>query len=80
MIIELSFEKEELEVNFGEVTVVREGALPWYNGEYEFTPRKSEQILLTENKSMKNDVKINPITYSSVDNLFGGQTVTIGLE
>lgn len=80
MIIELSLEKEELELNFGEVTVVHEGFLPFYDGEYEVTPRKSEQILETENKSMKENVKINPITYSAVDNPFGGQTVTIGLE
>ena len=53
---------------------------PDYKGSYEVTPRKKEQELATENTVMKKNVKVNPITYSSVDNPFGGQTVTIGLE
>lgn len=53
---------------------------PDYEGNYEVTPRKIGQTLATENTVMKKDVRINPITYSSVDNPYGGQTITIGLE
>lgn len=88
--ISLSFDNEELDADinidgefvadFGEITEIHTGHLPYYEGSYSVVPRKAEQVLETENKSMKENVKISPITYSSVDNLFGGQTVTIGLE
>ena len=55
-------------------------ALPYYEGEYEVNPRKVQQILETKNKSMANDVVINPIFYSEVTNPQGGNTVVIGQE
>lgn len=80
MIIELSLDNEEIVADFGEITEVNSNHLPWYEGQYEVQPKKTEQVLETENKSMIANVKINPISYSSVDNVFGGQTVTIGSE
>lgn len=56
------------------------GKLPYYKGEYEITPKVTEQILETKNKSMKEDITVFQIPYSSVINPSGGQTVTIGLE
>lgn len=56
------------------------GTLPYYTGSYEVTPRKVEQVLGTKNKSMRDDVTINPITYSETTNPEGGKTVVIGYE
>ena len=57
-----------------------ESRLPYYEGSYEVDPRKIQQILETANKSMENDVVINPIFYSEVENPAGGNTVYIGME
>lgn len=54
--------------------------LPYYDGAYEVTPRKVEQILETKNKSMRDDVKVNEIPYLEVSNPQGGLTATIGYE
>lgn len=54
--------------------------LPYYEGSYEVTPRKIEQILETKNKSMLDDVTVNAINYSEVTNPQGGKTATIGYE
>lgn len=56
------------------------GTLPYYTDAYEVTPRKVEQVLGTKNKSMRDDVKVNPITYSETTNPEGGKTVIIGYE
>ena len=57
-----------------------EGRLPYYLGEYVVDPRKVEQILETKNKSMRDDVTVNPIFYAETTNLSGGLTAVIGLE
>lgn len=54
--------------------------LPYYDGDYEVTPRKQEIVLATKNKSMEKDVTVFQIPYSIVKNTQGGLTVTIGLE
>lgn len=54
--------------------------LPYYEGSYEVTPRKIEQLLETKNKSMLDDVTINAINYAEVANPQGGKTATIGFE
>jgi len=48
-----------------------------YEGSYEVTPSSSEQILETKNKTMIDNLIVNPIPYSVVDNE-KGLTVTIG--
>lgn len=57
-----------------------EGRYPFYAGPYEVDPRKVEQTLETENKSMSGNVVINPIYYAETSNPSGGYTVVIGLE
>lgn len=57
-----------------------EGRFPYYTGDYVVEPRKVEQILATKNKSMSDDVTINPIYYAETSNLSGGVTAFIGLE
>lgn len=54
--------------------------LPYYDGIYEVTPRKVEQILDTKNKSMRDDVTVKEIPYLEVSNPQGGITATIGYE
>ena len=56
------------------------GRLPNYTGAYEVDPRKVEQVLETKNKSMRDDVTVNPIFYAETSNLGGGLTAIIGLE
>ena len=67
---------QELEI---EMVGGSEGRLPWYLGEYEVDPRKVEQTLETQNKSMREDVVVHPIFYSEVPNDYG-DTCYIGLE
>jgi len=54
--------------------------LPYYDGAYSVVPRKIEQVLETKNKSMRDDVTIDPINYAEVTNPQGGKTATIGFE
>lgn len=54
--------------------------LPYYDGAIVVDPRKVEQTLETKNKSMKDDVTINPIYYSETTNEGGGYTAYIGME
>lgn len=54
--------------------------LPYYEGAYVVDPRKVSQTLETANKSMSDDVTINEIFYSEVENLSGGNTAFIGME
>lgn len=48
-----------------------------YDGVYEVTPNKHEQILHTINKKMEDNVTVHATPYSQVMNDNGGYTVTI---
>lgn len=54
------------------------GGFPLYRGEYEVTPKVTEQTLETAMRSMDSDVTIHAIPYYEVDNIYQGQTVIIG--
>lgn len=56
------------------------GVNEYYDGNYEVTPKVTEQTLLTAQKIMKQDVRIKEIPYFEVGNLSGGNTVYIGNE
>lgn len=56
------------------------GEYPAYTGTYKVKPKVTEQVLLTKNKSMLDDVTVFQIPFSEVSNPSGGTTVTIGLE
>lgn len=79
---------ENLDVDYTESFVINltieEGGggspLPYYDGAYSVVPRKIEQVLETKNKSMRDDVTIDPINYAEVTNPQGGKTATIGFE
>lgn len=51
-----------------------------YSGPYNVAPRKVAQTLPTSDKFMVNDLEIDAINYSAVDNPSGGLTVNIGYE
>ena len=77
--LDITFEdgSQELEI---EMVGGSEGRLPYHTGAYEVDPRKVEQTLETENKSMSGNVVIHPIFYAETSNLGGGLTAIIGLE
>lgn len=75
--IELTESSQEFEI---ELVGGGSGRLPYYTGEYVVDPRKVEQVLETKNKSMRDDVTVNPIFYAETTNLSGGLTAVIGLE
>lgn len=54
--------------------------VPLYEGEYEVTPKVSEQTLPTAKKMLTEDLTIKEIPYFSVGNNSGGNTVYIGNE
>lgn len=58
----------------------KDARLPYYEGEYLVEPRKVGQTLDTSNKSMSEDVVINPIYYAETTNIGGGYTAIIGKE
>lgn len=49
----------------------------FYLGDYDVTPKIKSQILLTSNKVMSKDVKINGVPYYEVSNPQGGTTFII---
>lgn len=51
-----------------------------YEGEYEVTPKVTEQTMATKEKVMLEDVTILAIPYYDVGNTAGGSTVFIGSE
>lgn len=49
-----------------------------YEGEYVVDPSFDEQTLLTKNKTLEDNVTVNPIMVSRTTNIGGGYTVYIG--
>lgn len=68
-------------ISFGiKEEIVGGDILPWYEGDYEMTPKIEAQVLETENKSMRHDLTIKAISFSSVSNPSGGETINIAYE
>ena len=65
-----------LDVNDGSIDLAKQ--LDPYTGSYVVTPSSVEQVLATKQKRMTNDVTVLEIPFSSVSNIYGGNTVTIG--
>lgn len=63
-----------------EITEGGGGCLPFYTGPYIVEPRRIEQELETQNKSMSQNVTINEIYYAETTNTSGGLTCYIGKE
>lgn len=62
-------------ISFGSVVGV---AAEVYKGEYAVVPAITDQILLTKEKMMKDNMTFMAVPKQIVDNPSGGKTVTIG--
>lgn len=78
--VDVEVQSEQIPIEITIDTGTGGGKLPTYEGSYEVTPRKVEQILPTKNKSMLDNVTVFSIPYVEVSNLGGGLTATIGIE
>lgn len=54
------------------------GRRPTYEGDYEVTPKFTEQVLPTQGLLMRDDVQVHAIAVERVSNPQGGRTVYIG--
>lgn len=71
--------KSVFPIDFDTVVEVKEGSeAEIYEGEYVLTPETTDQILLTKEKLLKDNVTVKAVPKQIVDNPSGGQTVTIG--
>jgi hypothetical protein len=71
---------QEIDVKQDIVIVPIYKDVPLYEGDYEVTPKVSEQTLPTAKKLMSKDVTIKEIPYFEVGNNSGGDTVYIAKE
>lgn len=62
-------------ITFGSVVGV---AAEVYKGDYTVTPAASDQLLLTKEKMLKDNMTFKAVPKQIVDNPSGGKTVTIG--
>ncbi len=69
---------QRINVNFGEVQQVTILEVEKYEGNYDVTPKASEQSLATKDKFMFDNVTVKAIPYAEVTNNSGGKTATIG--
>lgn len=74
--IEIKSEPEQIIGVTNDATIIVGSEL--YDGEYEVTPKSSEQVLNTKKKIMYDDVTVGAIPYYEVSNDYGGITVNIG--
>lgn len=52
-------------------------SIDWYNGPYEVTPKRQDQVLPTKDKTMREDVTVFEIPYYQTANPYGN-TYVIG--
>ena len=84
--VDLSVEEYDLDVSEAEAldveleTAIQVSTITGdiYEGSYDVTPSFEQQSLETRNKTMKDDVTIQPIAVSRTQNLAGGTTIYIG--
>lgn len=62
----------------GTIGTAKTKPLPYYEGEYVITPKFTDQVLETKQKSMSDDVTVEKITTLEVDNDAGGVTYIFG--
>lgn len=62
-------------ITFGSVVGV---AAEVYKGDYTVTPAVTDQLLLTKEKMLKDNMTFKAVPKQIVDNPSGGKTVTIG--
>lgn len=75
--IELVLELQEFILEVDSAVVVNGRGIP-YTGEYEVDPDFEGKTLETKNKTLSEDITVNPIEVSRVSNPAGGKTIYIG--
>ena len=71
--------KSVFQVEFDTAVEIKEyTGIDVYDGEYTLTPETTDQVLLTKEKLLKENVTIKAVLKQIVENPAGGQTVTIG--
>ena len=66
------------EVEIQQDIIINVNPAPFYEGEYDVTPKFEAQTLKTADRLLTKDVIIKEIPYAEVSNNSGGTTVTIG--
>ena len=67
-----------IEADLGSVHVVTKSDFESYEGPYEIIPKSEDQILPTDEKVMREDLKVKATPYHEVENIQGGMTAIIG--
>lgn len=76
---EVSYDAEQVNFEVGyDIRPGGGGGFPYYDGEYEVTPRLTEQTLETYHTIMRDDVTVHGIPITRVSNPQDGLTVLIG--
>lgn len=71
--------KSVFQVEFDTAVEIKEyTGVDVYDGEYTLTPEATDQVLLTKEKLLKENVTIKAVQKQIVENPAGGQTITIG--
>lgn len=71
--------KSVFQVEFDTAVEIKEyTGVDVYDGEYVLTPETTDQVLLTKEKLLKENVTIKAVPKQIVENPSGGQTITIG--
>ena len=71
--------KSVFQVEFDTAVEIKEyTGVDVYDAEYTLTPETPDQVLLTNEKLLKENVTIKAVQKQIVENPAGGQTVTIG--
>ena len=71
--------KSVFQVEFDTAVEIKEyTGVDVYDGEYTLTPETTDQVLLTKEKLLKENVTIKAVQKQIAENPAGGQTVTIG--
>lgn len=71
--------KSVFQVEFDTAVEIKEYAgVDVYDGEYTLTPETTDQVLLTKEKLLKENVTVKAVQKQIVENPSGGQTITIG--
>ena len=62
---------------FGVITTIGQGDLPWYTGATEVTPSVQRQVLETANHAVASNIVINPIPSNYGLITWNGSTLTV---
>ena len=74
---ELSVESDDIELSLSVDTAVVAAQVPVYEGEYEFTPTQSTQIIPVNGKLATDNITINPIPSNYGLITWNGSTLTV---